>query len=676
MSLTYRVLAIFIVVAVIMSLVLGILRLKVENENRRVDIMLDFEDVQYISQSTGHSISQVLALFKDEGVGSIVVNEYTANSFVSMGKVVALSGKDILSYYYMADFPNVFIKRLVEDGAINQYHTYFLMDDLGVFQKLRDDLSLRLSGSDVSTFVFSSYLGKQRYGIDVNERLDEVLDFALGFLNEDLSTISDAGLNVIPRFQYVGSNSLERIDKLFGELSQVDSVSMFMCRGASVLGYDRFLEEVAQRAENMGLIYGDMEFEQPKGESKLIDLMELRAIRIHTITSGEMCSYTVSSAVERFVRGIRERNIRGVYLRLFATDDDDILKLNLDYVGLLRDKLVKTGHIPASPSPFRYLSSDIVSLFGIGLGVVSASILFVHLVFGLSEIFAVILLSISMIAYGSLIVSGYGILARQAMALIAAITFPGLVVFYSTIREKETKAFAQAYGPLRALFGSLGRLCIASAISFIGGMFVVGLLADTVFMLNIKGFVGVKISYILPLLIVALCYFYRFVRRSDEGLFAAFGRAMAEPVRYKYVFVWGIMAVGALVYVIRSGNNPLVQVTVVEDKIRSLLEQQLYARPRMKEVAIGHPFLLLAAYMVLRQRTEGLLLPALILGTVGQVSIINSFAHIHTPLLVTLSRVGYGLVFGAIAGIVLIVVFETACAVKAMSKGTRGVPGD
>lgn len=673
---TYRVLAIFIVVAVVMSLVLGILRLKVENENRRVDIILDYADIQHISRRTGKPIEEVLNLFKDKGAGSVVVTEYTANTLVSMGKVVALTGKDILSYYYMADFPNVFIQRLVEDGAINQYHTYFLMDDVSVFEKLRDDLSLRLSERDVSTFVFSSYLGKQRYGIDVNESLDEALTFALGFLDEDLRMISDVGLNVVPMFRYVGSNSLERINKLLHQLSQVDSVTMFMCTGAGVLGYDRFLEEVAGRAESMGLLYGDIEFSQLKGESSLIDLMELRAVRVHTIPVAEMGSYTVSTAVERFVRAIRERNIRAVYVRLFSGDDDHILELNLDYIELLRDRLVKTGHIPATPSPFRHLASDIVSLIGIGLGVVSAGILFVHTVLGLSEILAVILLFVSMIVYGALIFFGYGILARQAMALMAAVIFPALAVYNWIMGGKRTEAQVKAYGPFRALLGSLGRLLAASLISFIGGMFVVGLLADTVFMLNIKGFVGVKIAYVLPLLIVAVSYFYRFVKDSDEGLVAAFKRIVSTPVMYSHVVVWGIMAVAALVYITRSGNTPIIPVSVIEEKIRSVLEHNLYARPRMKEVLIGHPFLMLASYMILRQRAKGLLLPALILGTVGQISMINSFAHIHTPLLVTLSRTGYGFVFGAVVGITLLVIFEIVYAVNNRNKGTREVPGD
>ena len=88
---------------------------------------------------------------------------------------------------------------------------------------------------------------------------------------------------------------------------------------------------------------------------------------------------------------------------------------------------------------------------------------------------------------------------------------------------------------LRALLGSLWRLGLASVISFIGGMFVVGLLADTLFMLNVKGFFGVSL---LMCCLLSLCpvLFYRFVS-SNEGYLLLSGE-IAEPIRYKHVFVW------------------------------------------------------------------------------------------------------------------------------------------
>ncbi|MFQ6118185.1 MAG: DUF5693 family protein, partial [Candidatus Bipolaricaulia bacterium] len=44
----------------------------------------------------------------------------------------------------------------------------------------------------------------------------------------------------------------------------------------------------------------------------------------------------------------------------------------------------------------------------------------------------------------------------------------------------------------------------------------------------------------------------------------------------------------------------------------------------------------------------------LTLGMVGQVSIINTFAHLHTPLLMSLLRTANGRVLGLVVGLILL----------------------
>jgi thiamine transporter ThiT len=44
----------------------------------------------------------------------------------------------------------------------------------------------------------------------------------------------------------------------------------------------------------------------------------------------------------------------------------------------------------------------------------------------------------------------------------------------------------------------------------------------------------------------------------------------------------------------------------------------------------------------------------LALGAIGQVSLINSFAHMHTPILITIIRTGWGLGLGIVLGLVLL----------------------
>jgi MFS family permease len=61
--------------------------------------------------------------------------------------------------------------------------------------------------------------------------------------------------------------------------------------------------------------------------------------------------------------------------------------------------------------------------------------------------------------------------------------------------------------------------------------------------------------------------------------------------------------------------------------------------------------------MLMRGTPRGLWV-ALTVGAIGQVSILNSFCHLHTPLTLTLLRVFNGLWVGALAGIILCVVWD------------------
>ena len=47
-------------------------------------------------------------------------------------------------------------------------------------------------------------------------------------------------------------------------------------------------------------------------------------------------------------------------------------------------------------------------------------------------------------------------------------------------------------------------------------------------------------------------------------------------------------------------------------------------------------------------------LPFLLIATIGQVSLVNTFAHIHTPLFISLLRTVNGLWIGLIIGLLLI----------------------
>ena len=51
-------------------------------------------------------------------------------------------------------------------------------------------------------------------------------------------------------------------------------------------------------------------------------------------------------------------------------------------------------------------------------------------------------------------------------------------------------------------------------------------------------------------------------------------------------------------------------------------------------------------------------IPLLVLGIIGQISLVNTYAHIHTPVMISLIRSAYGIVFGLIIGMIAIYVIK------------------
>ncbi|MDI6828546.1 MAG: DUF5693 family protein, partial [Armatimonadota bacterium] len=82
----------------------------------------------------------------------------------------------------------------------------------------------------------------------------------------------------------------------------------------------------------------------------------------------------------------------------------------------------------------------------------------------------------------------------------------------------------------------------------------------------------------------------------------------------------------------------------------------LFVRPRTKEFLIGHPAMFLGITSLLsRRRAWGL--PLIALGTLGQVSMLNTFCHIHTPLVLSAIRTLNGLVLGLALGWIVWLIF-------------------
>ena len=95
----------------------------------------------------------------------------------------------------------------------------------------------------------------------------------------------------------------------------------------------------------------------------------------------------------------------------------------------------------------------------------------------------------------------------------------------------------------------------------------------------------------------------------------------------------------------------------LELMIRQFLEDVFFIRPRFKEMLIGYPALILGYWFVDIKIKRGYIWVFNGLGIIALTSVINSFCHFHTPVLISVYRSLNGVFLGIICSIIFYYLF-------------------
>lgn len=237
---------------------------------------------------------------------------------------------------------------------------------------------------------------------------------------------------------------------------------------------------------------------------------------------------------------------------------------------------------------------------------------------------------------------------NRLMALVVTVIIPTMAIilfFPSSFDEPKFR--------IRSLMTYLSKLFF---FTLAGATLVVGFLSHITYIKGINLFYGVKISFVLPLLFVSLFFFLH--RHRMTSVYYVFKRLLYAPVRTMSLVAVLFCGVFVGLYILRSGNYLSFQIPYIEHSLREGLEGLLFIRPRTKEFLIGYPLLIIALLYTDRKISRDWLWFFNGLGVVAVISFMNSFCHIHTPLIVSLVRSAYGLIFGCIMAFLYVVVFQ------------------
>lgn len=621
-------------------------RWTVESAYRTVEIVLDGRDWDALVVREGRDPREVLAEAARRGATSVAVYEWTLERLAERGEIVYRSREELQAESYLRGLAPPF-----SASAGNSEP-----NPSAVFITGRRD-ALAFVESSLTAILGRSRVRRSGDVLEVRGLRDDLEQLGLGLRPRDLERVRAAGLAPALRLRNYPGLTKEGLAAKGAALRELGSGYPVVFELNEVLGYDRLLSDTARVLRAAGDRYGRIEVfsarRKQRGEDRLAREMRPEVIRLFSLTPEELLVLPMGEARDKFVRSARERNIRLLYIRPFVPTAGMVgTATNLGFVAdVARDARrfgLRTGR--AVPLPEVRVHPALRALVGFGaLAAMGLALLMLSDAVGVPVpirfVWALVVLGLVLTV--AIMLSGPLILWLKLLALGTAATLPAVSLAAAMPRRVEV---APVLAGVRALW-------LASGGSIVAGLLVAALLTRWEFMMAADVFLGVKIAQLIPVaLVVLLLWRHDQSAQSWRETARDLWEWSGHPLLLRYAVAAVVVGLAAVILLARSGNFGL-PLLAVEDRLRDFMEDLLVARPRTKEYLIGHPALVLAGAAAVAGWRRWVL-PLAALGAIGQAGIVNSFSHIHTPLLYTAWRTVNALWLGTLLGAGAVIVVQ------------------
>ena len=615
--------AVLIVLGIICSLILTAGRMQAESTQKQAELVLDWTQLYQLSKREAVSIDAVLAEFVPHITG-VLFKEPTVYQMQDEGRLLLISGAEML-WQAKNGAP-------YDAARINTDYIYLAVYDNESRERVLEHLALKVPTAKTELFYESD--GLHIIATSVPSALLNTI--GLGFSQSDLALADSHGLRVLVQIRDFTPVTEAVIDALLRPLADVTVIAV---------GFnDKFLPGAALSAAEWSAakqLWADKlnaagyptmlaEFFDQVGLQGLAQSMNQNIIRMHSISESEMLiAAKVQEAPQRFQLAVSERKFRIAFVRTMNAG----IAENIGFVDAIRtaieEKGTTIGELTAPPD----IHPSKLLLALIALAICAGGYLLM-LAFGFGR-YALPLAALVFVGACGLLFIGKISMMQKLFALASVIIFPTLAVM--------------RFLPLRSvgLASALGKVVLTTLFSLVGAALMVGLLADSAFMVKTDQFLGVKVAHLIPVLLVC-CWFF-FYKDKNKSPMLKIKDTLNLDLKVYIALIACFVAAAMMFYLMRTGNENAA-VSDLERSVRLFLDRVLYVRPRTKEFLFGFPMLLL----IYRYGYRDLMLPVLVFAVIGQVSLVNTFAHIHTPVLISLLRTLNGFWLGIIIGLALL----------------------
>ena len=665
-------------------------RIQVEKRNDTVEQTLDYQAILMMAQREGYNSEKLLQQFKDAGVTTLIVYDATLERLDREKRISAMPG-DVLQKSAAGVHRGVFDTILNSDRLDPDAVYVTRGNDEEAWNEVKEDLFLRYGEERVKVISQAPEIlevkGDSRLLLEPDYRAKTpMMQAPLGLSVKELREVQQKGFLVAVRPQNYLPYTQKGVDSLFARIDKAGvQVTTYIPCGTDVIGFPKDIgymgKKLAERNIRLGLLehVTQLQFAKFAGLDDLLRAVDNNAVRVLNIDAQENSKLMMPDALRRWALADEERNIRVNYVRLFLKPQNgvDIIDLNLDYMRQITQQVKGRGFKIGVAGVFQKPGSEAAAsangnpgyagsyepdramLLLVALGAWAALALYIGMILpsgkGTKQ-YLLVVIGMLLTAYS--LFMGRGLSIRQGLAFLSAVLYPVLSIsVIMTLWEDITEDTKSTGG---IIVTALWQLALAIVLSLIGATLNAAIMGDNRFILEADIYRGVKLTFIMPVLLMLLLFLRQYSiftqdKQKPADLFSQLVQICKTRLTLGHFVMLGVLLFVAYIFVGRSGHTGGVPVPAIEIKLRLFLEQVMYARPREKEFLVGHPAFFLAVLAAYRMAPNWCRL-ALVLGAViGQGSLVQTFCHMRTPAMMSYIRAADGYLLGSALGIIAVI---------------------
>ncbi|MBP1926129.1 hypothetical protein J2Z76_001993 [Sedimentibacter acidaminivorans] len=675
-------------------------RVNIEKQYNTAEIVLDYEEMLKFSESSGQSLGWWFENFKDYGANSVAIQEETINLLIKKGKSLRadIVSEMIKNYNWENNYSEEVVSE-IKNNNIDLYDAIITTKDKNLYEYIVNGLDERYSEQ-----FYKTYSSKDEYYIVLNGNIEDIyygnsekvitlegkgvyenrnivdsrlFNIGIGYDEEKINQAKNSGLDVVLRPINYPSDNKKLADVFISSNEKFGLVPrLYIVHGKEILGYpeneDKLLNYINEYNIVPVLIESATQREhlEQDGLNKLVEKSNYNSLRAFTMWDyirGRYKYYNYEGAEEienTMFRAITERNIRVIYFKPFFIEEGSSKYLtNADEYKDTFDSLtrrlekhdIKLGQTK-SINEF-HIGAKRISILSFGI-VLAAVFLFIKMFniknkhFNLLYLFAV---------PGAIVPMVMRNIAEKGYALVAAVVFSGIAIYYFMTNIKDVFDSSKSYSNIQLMIKSSIILTISVIISLVGAVFVDSMLSDVRYMLEMDIFRGVKLSQIVPFGVFLVIYLVYFLNKNNENAFKSSiniaKTLLNKDIKIYYAIIAGLIGIVGYVYISRTGHETNLQPSNIEMIFRNFMENVLLARPRTKEFLIAFPAIFAAVFSA-NKKSDFFTGIFMLTAAIGTSSVINTFSHIRTPIYLSVARTFIGLGFGIIIGCIAILLMN------------------